>query len=82
MKTPTKILEKHELVPLHEKLTAEEKEKLLKEMSVNFKDLPKIYKSDPALAEMPEINQGDVIRISRKSSTAKETVFFRGVIDA
>ena len=30
MKTPTKLSEKHELVPLHEKLTSEEKEKLLR----------------------------------------------------
>ena len=72
---------KHELVPLHEKLSGEEREKLLKEMQINFKDLPKMYMDDPALAEM-DVKGGDVIKISRKSRTAKETVYFRGVVDA
>ena len=77
----TKTAAKHELVPLHEKLSSEEKEKLLKELQINFKDLPKIYRSDPTLVEM-DVKVGDVIRIPRKSGTAKQTVFYRGVIDA
>lgn len=73
---------KHELIPLHEKISGEEKEKLLKEMNVGFKDLPKMYKTDSAIADIPEVKQGDVIKITRKSSTAKTTVFYRGVVDA
>ena len=77
----TKLIVKHELIPLHEKLSSEEKEKLLKELQINFKDLPKIFKSDPSLNEM-DVKFGDVIRITRKSGTAKQTVFYRGIIDA
>ena len=77
----TKKQTKHELIPLHEKVTDAERTKLLSEIGISFKNLPKIYKNDPALAEM-DIKIGDVIKITRKSSTAKETVFYRGVIDA
>jgi len=80
--TPTKIPVKHELIPLHEKISGEEKEKLLKEMSVGFKDLPKMYIGDSAIADIPDVKQGDVIKIVRKSSTAKTTTFYRGVVDA
>ena len=80
MVIPKKTI-KHELVPLHEKISSEEKEKLLKEININFKDLPKIYRSDPAISEM-DVKPGDVIKVMRKSGTAKETVFYRGVIDA
>ena len=76
-----KMKTKHELIPSHEKLYSEEKEKLLKEMNINFKDLPKIFKSDPAIAEL-NVKSEDVIKITRKSATAKESSFYRGVIDA
>jgi DNA-directed RNA polymerase subunit H len=79
--TTKKAVIKHEIVPLHERLSDAEKEKLLSELGINFKDLPKIYKSDAAVAEI-EVKQGDIIKITRKSSTAGETIFFRGVIDA
>jgi DNA-directed RNA polymerase subunit H len=71
----------HELIPKHEKLSDQEKQKLLSEMNINFKDLPKIFKNDPAIAST-EVKAGDIIKITRKSATAKETTFFRGVIDA
>ncbi len=77
MSKPTK----HELIPVHEKLSEQEREKLLSDLKTNFKDLPKIIKEDPAIAEMG-IKAGDIIKITRKSATAKETVFFRGVTDA
>jgi DNA-directed RNA polymerase subunit H len=51
-------------------------------MQINFKDLPKITNKDPAILEIAEVKSGDIIKITRKSSTAKETVFYRGVIDA
>ena len=71
----------HELVPKHEKLSDNEKEELLSELSIGFKDLPKIYRSDAVLVDM-DVKPGDVIKITRKSSTAKQTVFYRGIIDA
>ena len=77
----TKSAVKHELIPLHEKLSNEEREKLLKELQINFKDLPKIYLSDPSLNDM-DVKVGDIIKVARKSGTAKLTNFYRGIIDA
>jgi len=74
------IIEKHSLIPKHEKISDSEKEKLFSEMTIKFKDLPKIYRNDPAIISL-EIKQGDVIKVIRPSTTAKQTVFYRGVID-
>lgn len=75
------IIEKHDLIPLHEKLSAEDKKKLFDDMNINFKDLPKVKFNDSALVNM-DVKVGDVIKISRPSATSKETVFYRGVTDA
>ncbi len=72
---------KHGLIPIHEKLSEQEKEKLFSELKVNFKDMPKIFRNDTAIAEA-DVKAGDIIKVTRKSATAKETVFYRGVIDA
>lgn len=72
---------KHELVPSHEKISAEEKQNLLSSMNISFKNLPKIYRDDPAIKEM-DVKIGDIIKVARRSSTAKETIFYRGVVDA
>lgn len=74
-------MHKHELVPLHEKVSDSEKQKLLVEMNISFKDLPKIYRNDAGIAHM-DVKNGDVIKVQRQSSTAKVTTFYRGVIDA
>lgn len=83
MTTTTKPKEtvKHELIPVHEKISEAEKQKLLHEMNINFKDMPKIYINDSAIAHM-DLKVGDIIKITRKSSTSKQAIFFRGVIDA
>lgn len=70
----------HFLVPKHEKLTKEEIEKLYSEFKINFDLLPKIIISDAAIKSL-DPKAGDVIRITRKSVTAGESVFYRGVIN-
>ena len=70
----------HELVPLHEKISEEEKQKLFSELSITIKELPKIMKDDPAIRHL-EVSENDVIKITRKSSTAGKSVFYRGVVD-
>ncbi len=72
---------KHELVPSHEKISGEEKERLLSSMDINFKDLPKMFTDDPALEGL-DAKHGDIIKVKRKSSTAGNTVFYRGVVNA
>ena len=43
-------------------------------------ELPKIKKDDLAIAHLGA-KQGDVIKIIRKSSTAGEVFFYRGVVN-
>lgn len=70
---------KHELVPKHEILSEEEKTKLLKKYGITIKELPRILASDPAIKSLnPKI--GDVVKITRKSKTAGESVYYRVVV--
>ena len=69
----------HEIVPLHEKLSKEDAEQLLTKYSATLRELPKLGVSDPALYGL-NAKPGDIIKITRKSRTAGETVFYRGVI--
>jgi len=71
----------HLLVPKHIKVGEKEKQNVFSTYSITFKELPKILKTDPTIKDM-KIKQGDVIKIIRKSVTAGEFVFYRGVIDA
>jgi DNA-directed RNA polymerase subunit H (RpoH/RPB5) len=71
---------KHSLVPEHNKLSEEEKQKLLKKHNISLRQLPKILKSDPAIQHL-DIKVGDLIKIKRKSPTNKESIFYRVVIN-
>lgn len=76
MKPKINVLE-HELVPLHFVLSQEEKKRVLSQFKITKENqLPTIYKSDPVV-QMLEAKPGDLIKIIRKSSTAKETVYYR-----
>lgn len=70
---------KHVLVPKHVKLNDKEKNKLLETYNISIKELPRILKNDPAIANL-KAKEGDVIKIVRKSLTVNETVFYRGVM--
>lgn len=72
-------LRKHVLVPKHEKLSEKEKEEVLGQYSSSIDDFPRILKRDAALQGI-NVKQGDLIRITRKSVTAGETVFYRVVV--
>jgi DNA-directed RNA polymerase subunit H len=70
----------HELVPEHVLLTPEEAEEVLKEYKAEAPQLPKISVNDPAAKEIGA-KVGDIIKVNRKSYTAKQSVFYRLVID-
>lgn len=70
----------HILVPRHEKLSEEEKKKVLEKLNVNLAQMPKIFANDPAIREL-EAKAGDLIRITRKSPTALESIFYRVVVN-
>ena len=70
----------HEMVPEHILLTPEEGVVVLKEFGIDAPKLPKIHASDPAAKEIGA-KVGDIIKIIRKSTTAKHSTFYRLVID-
>ena len=59
----------HELVPKHTKLSDSEKNKVLEKYNVSANALPRISKDDPSI-ETLNIKPGDIIKIERKSQTA------------
>jgi DNA-directed RNA polymerase subunit H len=71
-------IDKHMLIPKHVKLSEKEKEDLFKRLGISSNELPKILKDDPAIQTLGA-KAGDVIKVMRKSPTAGEAVFYRGV---
>jgi len=53
---------------------------VLKEFGITAPKLPKIHISDPAAKEIGA-KVGDIIKVVRKSTTARQSVFYRLVID-
>jgi len=70
----------HILVPEHIKLTNEETKIILDKYNISKFQLPKISIKDPAILELA-LKIGDVIKIKRESVTAKQSDFFRVVVD-
>ena len=70
---------KHILIPKHSKLSEKDKKKLFERYNVGYKELPKILKTDSAIAHL-DVKSGDIIKIERKSPTAGKSIFYRGVI--
>lgn len=66
----------HDLVPRHEKTSADEVKQILQRYGITKDQLPKIRATDPAAAEI-EAQPGDVVKIHRKSKTAGEAVVYR-----
>ena len=71
---------KHDLVPKHEKMNDKEKEEFLKKFNLSSSQLPKVKVSDKVLQTM-DVSAGDIIKIFRKSSTIKESLYYRVVVD-
>ena len=70
----------HVLIPKHTKLSDKEKEDLFKTYNISIRELPKIFKKDPAIAHL-DVKENDVIKIERQSTTTGTAVFYRGVIN-
>ena len=70
---------KHTLVPKHSKLNEKDKKELLEKYNVSTKDLPKIRKNDPAIQHLG-VKVRDIVKITRKSPSAGEAIFYRSVI--
>jgi DNA-directed RNA polymerase subunit H len=80
LKPKIDVLE-HELVPKHIILSEEEKQKVVEKYKITkMNQFPSILKSDPVI-EAIGAKPNDLIKITRKSSTADETVYYRLVVE-
>jgi len=70
----------HVYVPKHEIMTKKEAEEVLEKFNCKPTELPLIFVTDPAIMGLG-VKPGDMIRISRKSSTAGESLYYRYVVD-
>ena len=70
--------------PKHEKLSASQAKKQLKDINVSLEELPLIRRTDPAILQLLEegvtIEVDDVIRITRSSKTGGDVPYYRRVI--
>lgn len=71
---------KHGLVPKHTLLNEKEKKALLEKYNIVLQQLPKISFTDSAIQHLKP-KPGDIIKITRASPTAGQTVYYRGVIN-
>ena len=71
----------HDLVPHHEVISEKEHKDLLEKYHVTPDQLPKIIDTDP-VAKSIDAKPGSIIRIRRKSHTAKEAVAYRYVVES
>jgi len=72
---------KHVLVPVHTALSEAEKNRIIEKYNLTGKELPRILKNDPAILHL-KVKPGDIVKITRKSATAGESIFFRRVTNA
>ncbi len=79
MKKKLKI-DKHFLIPKHEKLNEKDKKKILEQYKVSLNELPKIPQADAGIASLNP-KPGDIIKIIRKSPTSSESFFYRVVVN-
>jgi DNA-directed RNA polymerase subunit H (RpoH/RPB5) len=71
----------HKLVPQHEIISEKDKNQLFKKYNITPELLPKILDTDP-VSKYIGAKPGQIIKITRKSYTAKEAVAFRLVIES
>jgi DNA-directed RNA polymerase subunit H len=70
----------HALVPFHEILSEKEKNQLLTQFKVKPYQMPQIKSGDPAVKAIGA-KPGDILKITRKSTTAGEHVTYRYVVE-
>ena len=70
----------HIYVPKHEIMRKKDAEEVLEKYHCKTTDLPLIFANDPAIVGLG-VNPGDMIKITRKSATAGESLYYRYVVE-
>tara|TARA_B100000029_G_scaffold484471_1_gene536703 strand:- start:649 stop:900 length:252 start_codon:yes stop_codon:yes gene_type:complete len=70
----------HVYVPKHEIMQKDEAAEVLKQFNCKPTELPLIYVDDPAIIELG-VKPGDMMKITRKSETAGESIYYRYVVE-
>jgi DNA-directed RNA polymerase subunit H len=71
----------HKLVPIHSIISEKEKKEILEKYKITPDQLPKILNTDPASTAIGA-QPGQIVKVVRKSHTAKEAVAYRFVIES
>jgi len=71
---------RHKLVPLHTIASDKEKKELLEKYKITPDQLPKILNTDPVSVSIGA-KPGQIVKVVRKSQTAKEAVAYRLVVE-
>ena len=79
-KEPTYDLFKHDLVPKHILLNADEAKQVLERYHIKPFQIPYIKSTDPAVRAIGA-KPGDMVKVIRKSATAGESDFYRYVVE-
>lgn len=69
----------HKLVPHHSVISETEISEMMKKYNVTSDQLPKILDTDPVAASIGA-KPGQIIKVVRKSHTAKEAVVYRLIV--
>ena len=70
----------HVDVPKHEIMTRKDAEEVLEKYHCKTTDLPLIFANDPAIIGLG-VKPCDMIKITRKSATAGESLYYRYVVE-
>ncbi len=70
----------HIYVPKHEIIPKSEGEEILKKYNCNPTELPLIFVTDPAILGLG-VKPGDIIKITRKSTTSGVSLYYRYVVE-
>ena len=79
-KEPSYDLFKHDLVPKHVLLNADEAKQVLEQYHIKPFQIPYIKSTDPAVRAIGA-KPGDMVKVIRKSATAGESDFYRYVVE-
>ena len=75
------ILHNHNYIPKHEIMTKKDSLEVLEKYHCKPTELPLILVNDPGIMRLG-VKPGDMKKITRKSATAGESLYYRYVVEA